>query len=161
MLYNCCTNTDACTCITFFDVRLSCSTIILLTVRRSVVTSIPVRPVKCLRRRWKITVFCTLVLIQSSTRKTYLESLKIDHASVWRATNRRTGEKRIRHLLITRNYAVYFAEGKAGVFANRLLLVINPRLGRTSLDTLVVCVFVNYLTNIRDLLFNTTSERLS
>ena len=48
----------------------------------------------------------------------YLESLEVDHASVWRAAGRLKGKKRTRHPLITPDGTVYSAEGKAEVFAD-------------------------------------------
>ena len=48
----------------------------------------------------------------------YLESLEVDHASVWRAAGRLKGEKRTRDPLNTPDGTVYTAEGKAEVFAD-------------------------------------------
>ena len=48
----------------------------------------------------------------------YLESLEVDPASVWRATGRLTREKRTRNPLNTPNGIVSSSEGKAEVFAD-------------------------------------------
>ena len=56
--------------------------------------------------------------VNSDRWDSYLESLEVDHASVWRAASRLTREKRTRNPLETLNGVVSSSEGKAEVFAD-------------------------------------------